>query len=335
MSYSGGFGPNRYSVAPMVDVSNSVFRRIMRLFSARAMLYTPMIASQAIARGKLYLLEHDESELPCTLQLGGCDEASLREAAAQAEKAGFTQVNLNAGCPSDRVSCGSFGAVLMKDPQRLAELWAAMQGATALEVSVKTRIGIDDQDSPEYTAGLVGGLHKAGCRHVILHARKAWLQGLSPRQNRSVPPLNYGRVYGIKEMFPDLRVTVNGGIRTIKEILGHLTMVDGVMQGRAVIDDPYVLAFVDREVFGEQGEIPSREEILYRAIDLYESEYKGKLALHHFARHLLGLFSGCANARLYRRHLSENMNSPGADGRVMEDAYRAMGSVIEQTACTS
>lgn len=318
------FGANVYSVAPMVDVTNSVFRRLMRLYSKRSMLYTEMIAAEALVHEKYHLLEHAEYELPCTLQLGGSDASKLALASKVGQKFGYSAINLNAGCPSDKVQNGNFGAILMREPKKIAMLYQAMQDAVDIEVTVKTRIGVDDLDSFDFTVDLIGTIYNAGCRHIIVHARKAWLNGLSPKENRTVPPLDYKRVYAIKSMFPDLMITINGGILTIDEIKEQLTHVDGVMQGRAIIDNPYILCAIDCEIFGENSKIMSREEALYSAIELYEREFKGKVAFHHFAKHLLGLFAGCKNSKLYRRYLSNHMNELGADGKVLSEAYVSM-----------
>lgn len=321
---SGHYGADRLSVAPMADVTTSAFRQIMRLFTRRAMLYTPMIAAEALMRNVRHLLMHDPAELPCTLQVGGSDPHSLQAAARLAQQEGFSAINLNAGCPSDKVRCGGFGAVLMREPRRLAELYAALREGSSLEASVKTRIGIDECDSLEYTCELVGCLYEAGCRHVILHARRVWINGLSPRQNRRLPALDHGRVYAVKKHFPGLRLTLNGGVTTLDEAVSHLQQVDGVMLGRAVIDNPYVMAAVDQQIFGEAGSVPGRRELLEGCCELYESRLRGQLAFRHFAGHLLGLFSGCHHARAFRRYLSEHMCNPGADARVLLQAYAAM-----------
>ena len=317
-------GADRCSVAPMVDVTTPVFRRIMRLFTRRCMLYTPMTVAEAVLRHPERLFDDAEQELPCTLQVGGSDPRALQAAARTGERLGFSAVNLNAGCPSDRAGSGDFGAVLMRSPQRLAGLYAAMQEGTSVEVSVKTRIGVDELDSLEYACELVDALQQAGCRHIILHARRALLGGLSPRQNRQVPPLDYARVYAIRERFPGLRITINGGIASLEAARAQLRRVDGVMLGRAVIDNPYVLAAADQELFGDPRPVTGREELLAACGELYESRFRGRVAFHHFARCLLGLFHGCPQARSWRRCLSCAMTRPGADARVLTEAWQAM-----------
>ena len=317
-------GADRCSVAPMVDVTTPVFRRIMRLFTRRCMLYTPMIAAEAVQRHPERLFDDAERELPCTLQVGGSNPRLLQAAARTGERLGFSAVNLNAGCPSERVRSGDFGAVLMRSPRRLAALYAAMQEGTSVEVSVKTRIGVDELDSLEYACELVDALQQAGCRHVILHARRALLGGLSPRQNRQVPPLDYARVYAVRERFPGLRITINGGIGSLDGVRAQLQRVDGVMIGRAVIDNPYMMAAADQELFGDPRPVAGRGELLAACCDLYESRFRGRVPFHHFAHCLLGLFHGCPGARSWRHSLSCCMTRPGADARVLTQAWQAM-----------
>lgn len=324
MTNSNKINADRYSIAPMVDVTDSTFRQIARLFTKRAMLYTEMIAADAIVHEKYHLLAYDATELPVTLQLGGNDEKKLAYACKKAQQLGYSAINLNAGCPSDKVACGQFGAILMHDPKKIASLYQAMQESVDIPVSVKTRIGVDDKDSFDFTYELVNTIYNSGCRHIVLHARKAWLNGLSPKENRTIPPLDYERVYTLKNMFKDLNITINGGILTIDEIKTHLTQVDGVMQGRAIIDNIYILASIDKEIFLDKSEIKSREQLLYEAYELYQNKFKGKVAIHHFARHLFSLFAMQKNSKIFRRYLSNHMHELGADGSVLLDAYKAM-----------
>lgn len=312
---------DRFSAAPMVDVTTSLFRQLCRLMTKQAMLYTEMIAADAIVHGKLHLIDYDDVELPLTLQLGGNEPHKMAQAAREAEHLGYSAVNINAGCPSDKVQQGAFGAVLMKDLPLLTAIYQEMQSAVSIPVTVKTRIGVDDLDSFEFTFSLVSTLYEAGVRHLILHARKAWLNGLSPKENRTVPPLDYPRVYALKSMFPDLYLTINGGITTIEQCEEQLTHVDGVMLGRALIDDPYLLASVDSRIFGGREKVKSRAECFAAAVDLADKLCAKGIALHHFARHLLGFFAGIPGARAYRRYLSDNMTKLGADARVLEEAF--------------
>lgn len=315
----------RFAVAPMVDVTDSIFRRVARVMSKRCMLYTEMIAAEALVHDKLYLIKYQDEELPCCLQLGGSEPKKLAIATKRGVEAGYSSINLNAGCPSDKVQNGNFGAILMRTPEVIAECFRAMQDAAGdIPVSVKTRIGVDELDSEEFTFKLMDTIYQAGCRHIIIHARKAWLNGLSPKENRTVPPLDYERVYKIKQAYPDLAITINGGITTIEQCREQLTKVDGVMLGRAVIDTPYILAQVDHEIFGESAEPLSREEVLERMLTLAGKLQAEGRPLHLMMRHLLGLFSGCPNARLFRRYLSEHMTSKNATPHMLEQAYKVM-----------
>ncbi len=326
----------RFAVAPMVDVTDSVFRRMARLFSRRAMLYTEMIATEAVLHGRTNLLDFTPQEVPVCLQLGGCEPSKLYEAARIGTYRGYNALNLNAGCPSDKVQSGNFGAILMKTPPLIAQCYQAMQegvaaalgnvpDAPAVPVSVKTRIGVDDLDSEEFTFKLIDTIYQAGCRHVIIHARKAWLHGLSPKENRTVPPLDYGRVYAIKAAYPDLFVTINGGITTIDACTEQLSKVDGVMLGRAVVDNPFILTKVDREIFGDQDAPElTADDLIAPLCDLGAQLQEEGKAVHFLYRHVLGLFMGRSGARLYRRYLSEHMTKKGASAQVLQEAYNAM-----------
>ncbi|MCR5537004.1 MAG: tRNA dihydrouridine(20/20a) synthase DusA [Succinivibrio sp.] len=311
-----------FSIAPMVDVTTSAFRRLARVMTRQAMLYTEMIAAEALVHEKLELLAHHEDELPCTLQLGGNDPKKLAVAAAIGESMGFSAINLNAGCPSDKVQSGQFGAVMMKDPQLLSECLYAMQEAVTIPVSVKTRLGVDEFASEDFTRELIANISFSGCRHVVLHARHCWLKGLSPKENRSVPPLDYRRVYRLKQEFTDLYFTINGGIISLESCFEHLNNVDGVMLGRAIIDNPYLLASVDSMLFDDPAPPPSREEVFARIEDLAEQFLSEGHQLQHLAIHALNLFNSCPGSRRYRRYLSEHMTRPGAGVEVLEQAYQ-------------
>lgn len=315
----------RFSVAPMVDVTDSVFRRMARVMSKHCMLYTEMIAAEALVHEKYYLIDFKDEELPCCLQLGSADPKKLAVATKVGVDHGYTAINLNAGCPSDKVQSGNFGAILMKTPELIAQCYQAMaEAAGDVPVSVKTRIGVDELDSEEFTFKLMGTIYEAGCRHIIIHARKAWLNGLSPKENRTIPPLDYERVYKIKAAFPELKVTINGGITTMEQCQEQLTRVDGVMLGRAIIDNPYLLATVDRDLFASTAPVLTREQVLDAMVELgAQLQSEGK-ALHFLCRHLLGLFNGCANSRLYRRYLSEHMTQKDVRPEILLKAYQAM-----------
>ncbi len=312
----------------MIDVTTSVFRQMARVLSTRALLYTEMVAAEAVVRGKNYLIDFKEEELPLVLQLGGNNETALAKAAKIGQKRGFSAINLNAGCPSDKVRQGSFGVILLHDLNKLSSLVSALQDAVTIPVSVKTRIGVDDKDSFDFTVDLVGRICQTGCNEIILHARKAWLKGLSPKENRTIPPLDYDRVYALKKMFPKLNITINGGINTITECTEHLKKVDGVMLGRAVINDPYLLALVDTEIYGTCSRVKSRVEFLDDFAKLALTLQKEGVALHHLYRHLLGFFSSIKGARFFRRYLSEHMTDPTAGPELLYEAAR----MIDKTA---
>ena len=315
----------RFSVAPMVDVTDSVFRRMARVMSKHCMLYTEMIAAEALVHEKYYLIDFKDEELPCCLQLGSADPKKLAVATKVGVEHGYSAINLNAGCPSDKVQSGNFGAILMKTPELIAQCYQAMaEAAGDVPVSVKTRIGVDELDSEEFTFKLMGTIYEAGCRHIIIHARKAWLNGLSPKENRTIPPLDYERVYKIKAAFPELKVTINGGITTMEQCQEQLTRVDGVMLGRAIIDNPYLLATVDQELFAAKAPVLTREEVLGAMVELGAKLQSEGKALHFLCRHLLGLFNGCANSRLYRRYLSEHMTQKDVRPDILLKAHQAM-----------
>ncbi len=311
----------RFSVAPMMDCTDRFARYFLRLLSRRALLYTEMVPAAAIVHGKsAQFLPFDDSEHPIAVQFGGSEPRDLARCAREAERYGYDEVNLNVGCPSDRVQAGRFGACLMAEPDRVADCVAAMRDAGALPVTVKTRIGIDHQDSYEALTGFVARVAEAGCRSFTIHARKAWLQGLSPKQNREIPPLDYPRVYRLKRDFPDLEIIINGGIDSLEDCGEHLRQVDGVMLGRAAYHSPYLLAEVDRLVFGDMQPSPSRHAVLRRYLPFVERQLIAGVALPAMSRHLLGLFQGVPGARRFRRHISEHAHRPGAGPEVLEQA---------------
>jgi tRNA-dihydrouridine synthase A len=312
---------HRLSVAPMLDWTNRDFRYFLRLISKHCLLYTEMVTTGALIHGdRDRFLAHDSRESLLALQLGGSDPKALAQCARLGQDAGYSEINLNVGCPSDRVQSGRFGACLMAEPQLVAECVAAMKSEVNIPITVKTRLGIDELDSYEFLCELINSLIEAKCDAVVLHARKAWLQGLSPKENRDVPPLDYQRVYQIKQDFPDLHIDINGGIHTLNEAQQHLNHVDGVMMGRAIYHDPYLLAEADSLLFRDEYVIPSRYQIMEQMLPYIEKRMSEGRPLKSITRHLLGLFQGQVGAKVWRRHLSENAHLKGAGLEVIEEA---------------
>ena len=308
----------RLSVAPMMDWTDRHCRYFLRLIAGRVLLYTEMVTTGAILRGpRARVLRFDPAERPLALQLGGADPDELARAAEHGEAYGYDEINLNVGCPSDRVQSARFGACLMAEPRLVADCLRAMQAAAGVPVTVKTRIGIDDRDSYEFLRSFVATVADAGCGTVIIHARKAWLTGLSPKENREIPPLRYELVHRIKADFPTLQVIVNGGIRTLAQAKEQLAQVDGVMLGRQAYQDPYCLAEWQQELLGTEGPIPSRNEIVERVIAYAERELAEGTPLKAMTRHMLGLFQGLPGARAWRRELSETAHRAGAGSEVI------------------
>ena len=296
----------RLSVAPMMDCTDRHFRYLVRLVTRRTLLYTEMVTSAALVHGRRdHLLDFAEEEHPIALQLGGSDPGELARCARFAAERGFDEINLNVGCPSDRVRSGRFGACLMAEPQVVAQCVEAMHAAGGLPVTVKTRIGIDDRDRYEDLVEFVEAIAAAGCRTVIIHARKAWLTGLSPKENREIPPLRYDVVYRLKEDFDALEVIVNGGITSLDEAVSHNERVDGAMMGREAYRNPFVLAEADRRVFGVGATArPNRVDVARSMLAYARCEMERGTRLHHVTRHMLGLFYATNGARRWRRHLS-------------------------------
>ncbi|MFU8784297.1 tRNA dihydrouridine(20/20a) synthase DusA [Aliidiomarina sp.] len=293
------------SVAPMLDWTDRHCRFFHRQISEHALLYTEMVTTGAILFGKQDFLAFNDAEHPVALQLGGSDPQALAKCAKLAAERGYDEINLNVGCPSDRVQNGSFGACLMAEPSLVTDCVKAMQDAAPeVPVTVKTRLGIDEQDSYEFLQALLTPLAEAECPRVILHARKAWLQGLSPKENREIPPLDYQRVYQAKRDYPTLEIHVNGGVNNLQEAQQHLQYVDGVMIGRAAYSNPWLLAEVD-ELLGVQHRAPSKEEVLAQMHTYIEEHIRAGGRFWHVARHMLGLYQNCPGARQWRRTLSE------------------------------
>jgi tRNA-dihydrouridine synthase A len=293
----------RLSVAPMMAYTDRHLRYLLRLLAPHARLYTEMVTARALLRGDAKrLLEFDEAEHPVALQLGGSDLGELAAAARLGAAAGYDEINLNVGCPSDRVQAGCFGAALMLERARVAECVRAMRAAVAVPVTVKTRLGVDEHDSYEFVRDFVGEVAAAGCTTFIVHARKAWLSGLSPKQNREIPPLDYPRVYRLKRELPSLRIVINGGFVTLEDSLAQLEHVDGVMVGRAAYQDSWLLARLDERLFGGP---PASETVVLEAFERYAArELANGTPLRAITRHLLGMRSGRAGGRRWRRDLA-------------------------------
>ncbi|MDE0696912.1 MAG: tRNA dihydrouridine(20/20a) synthase DusA [Boseongicola sp.] len=318
---------SRLSIAPMMDWTDRHCRYLHRLMSRHVRLYTEMVASAALVRGNArHLIAFDDSEHPLALQLGGSDPSELADAARIAATEGFDEVNLNVGCPSDRVQSGTFGAVLMKNPDLVAECLAAMRSAVTVPVTVKCRIGVDDQDPAVVLPDFLRHVRDAGVTTVAIHARKAWLQGLSPKQNREVPPLDHDLVCAMKDRFPDLRIILNGGIASLDQAHALLGRgVDGIMVGRAAYQSPWrILGMADREIFGKNPPFSSPAEVV-RAMCPYIERHLGDGGrLHAVTRHMLGLFAGRTGARRWRRTLSERVRDDGAGVGVVVEALEAV-----------
>ena len=305
----------------MMEWTDRHCRYFLRLISKHALLYTEMVTADAVLRGdRNRLLQFHVDEHPVALQVGGSDATSLADAARIGAEFGYDELILNVGCPSDRVQAGRFGACLMGEPELVADLIAAMGEGAKVPVTVKCRIGIDDQDAEESLDRFIDAVAQGGCRTFILHARKAWLQGLSPKENRDIPPIDYDRVYRMKTRRPDLTIIVNGGIGSFSEAEEHLTHVDGVMLGRAAYQDPYILAEVDQRLFGEGEPAPSRLDVLDSFMLYVEAELARGVRLNQMTRHILGLFHGQPRARAFRRVLAENAHLDGAGPDVLKAA---------------
>jgi len=295
---------HKFSVAPMMDRTDRHCRYFHRLLTKRSLLYTEMLHANAVLKGDTEkLLNHHPDEHPLVLQLGGSDPSALAEASSISEKFGYSEVNLNVGCPSSKVQKGRFGAVLMKEPKLVAKCISQMKEATTLPVTVKCRIGVDDMDQNIHLDNFINEVSSAGCNTFIIHARKAWLKGLSPKDNREIPPLNYERVYKLKNTFPDLKFIINGGIKSLHESSIHLQHVDGVMIGREAYENPLLLAEVDSVIFLDKKVSTSRSDILKSLIPYIGEELERGTKISHITRHLMGLFRGFDGAKNMRKYL--------------------------------
>lgn len=313
----------RFSVAPMMDWTDRHCRVFHRLLTRRARLYTEMLTTSAIIHGdRQRLLGFDASEHPVALQLGGSNPRDLAEAARIGEGFGYDEINMNVGCPSDRVKGGNFGACLMAEPQLVAECVAAMKQAVRIPVTVKCRIGIDDQDPEVALDTLSRAVIAAGADALVVHARKAWLDGLSPKENRDIPPLDYDRVYRLKTALPNVPVIINGGIATIAAAKQHLDHVDGAMLGRAAYQEPWRLLSVDPELFGDAAPHATMHDAIEALMPYIESELAAGMRLHSVTRHLVGAFHGVPGARAFRRYLAEVCTKPGAGTASLREALK-------------
>ena len=330
---------HKLSCAPMLDWTDRHCRYFYRLMSEHTVLYTEMVTTGAILHGKGDYLSYNTAEHPLVLQLGGSDVKDMTECAKIAEQYGYDEININVGCPSDRVQNGRFGACLMAEPKLVADCVNEMQAVIKIPVTVKSRIGIDDLDSYGFLYTFIEQVAQAGCEHFIIHARKAWLTGLSPKQNRDIPPLDYGRVYQIKQDFPALKISINGGIKTFEEANNHLQHIDGVMIGREIYNSPYMLAEADQQIYGVKKDVISRLEVINSMadyVDAYVSSTLEQGNAHqnprawHVLRHMLGLCNGLAGARQFRRYLSESARQNGADGNTLKQAFAKVTALNEQ-----
>ena len=311
----------RVCVAPMMDWTDRHDRYFLRLLTGRTRLYTEMVTSAALLHGDTArLLRFDPREHPVALQLGGAEPADMAEAARRGAEAGFDEINMNVGCPSDRVQRGRFGACLMREPPTVAACVAAMRGAVDLPVTVKTRIGVDELDDYDHLCRFVEAVGMAGCGVLIVHARKAWLKGLSPKENREIPPLRYDVVYRLKQDYPQLPIVINGGITDLQAAEDHLKHVDGVMLGRAAYQNPYLLAGVDQRFFDPAAPVPDRQTVVDGMRRYAAKQVADGVPLPAITRHILGLYQSCPGARSWRRHLTEAARRPGAGAEVIDEA---------------
>jgi tRNA-dihydrouridine synthase A len=326
----------RFSIAPMMEWTDRHCRFFHRLLTRRALLYTEMITTGAVLHGdRARLLAFDRAEHPVALQLGGSDPRQLAQCARIAADLGYDEVNLNVGCPSDRVQEGRFGACLMAEPALVGDCVAAMTGSVKIPITVKCRIGIDEQDPEEALETLSNAVEQAGVAALIVHARKAWLAGLSPRENRDVPPLDYARVYRLKAAHPGLAVVINGGVVDLDQVRTHLAHLDGVMMGRAAYQEPWRLLEVDLLLFGEPARFASPREAAEALIPYLERELARGTRLHAITRHVLGLFRGVPGARAFRRHLATEGVKPGADAHTFRAALALVVDLDGRTVHTA
>ncbi len=318
----------RFTLAPMMEWSTSDCRTFWRMLSKKAVFYSEMVTTGALLHGdRKRFLDYNACEHPLALQLGGSNPDDLAKCAIIAEDWGYDEVNLNCGCPSDRVQNGMIGACLMAEPELVAECIAAMRNAVTIPVTVKHRIGIDDMEDYTGLENFVRTIAATGCDTFIVHARKAWLKGLSPKENREIPPLQYDKVYQLKQDFPHLNIVINGGITTLEQSKNLLQEVDGVMIGREAYSNPYLLASVDQEIYGCTTPVISREQVMEQFREYRIEQLQSGARLNHLTRHILGLYQGLPGARQFRRIISEQAHKPGAGIEVLECALAAVNEV--------
>ncbi|MEO3877049.1 tRNA dihydrouridine(20/20a) synthase DusA [Rheinheimera fenheensis] len=322
---------HQFSVAPMLDWTDKHCRYFHRLLSRHAVLYTEMVTTGAIIHGSGDYLAFNEQEHPVVLQLGGSEPADMAHCARLAEQRGYDAVNINVGCPSDRVQNGMFGACLMAQPARVADCVKAMQDAVSIPVTVKTRIGIDDSDDYQFLQDFISEVADAGCEQFIIHARKAWLKGLSPKENREIPPLNYPRVQQLKREFPQLNISVNGGIKTLQQAKEQLQYLDGVMVGREAYTNPLLLSEVDSLIYGDATLTLTPEQVVLQMLPYIEQQMQQGARFWHIARHMLGLFQGRPGARQWRRLLSEQGHFADAKPELLLQALAKLKPVADLT----
>ncbi|MEM9103784.1 MAG: tRNA dihydrouridine(20/20a) synthase DusA [Pseudomonadota bacterium] len=317
-------------IAPMMEWTDRHYRYLVRLMTKHTRLYTEMITSGALIHGdRERFLKFDHSEHPIALQIGGSDADEMRQSAIWGAKAGYDEININVGCPSDRVQSGGFGVYLMREPDQVAKCVKAMQQEVDIPVTVKCRIGMDHDDSYEFLTQFIEPVTSAGCNTFIIHARKAWLTGLSPKQNREVPELDYQRVYQLKQDYPDLNIIINGGIESVDEVKTHLEHVDGVMIGRQAYKHPYFLLNVDKLIYQDDSDEVSLQEVVTQYADYVEANLRDGVHLKSMTKHILNLYQGVPGAKHWRRHLSEHAHQ---DGRGVELIYEAHEKMKEQSA---
>lgn len=306
---------HKFSIAPMLDWTDRHCRYFHRKLTRHAVLYTEMVTTGALIFGQGDYLEFNQEEHPVVVQLGGSDPDAMVKSALMCQQRGYDAININVGCPSDRVQNGMFGACLMAKPQLVAECVDRMRQVVDIPITVKSRIGIDELDSYQFLLDFVGPIAEQGCEHFIIHARKAWLSGLSPKENREIPPLDYPRVYQLKRDFPKLQISLNGGVKTVADCLEHLKHVDGVMVGREAYTNPLLLNQVDAAIYGDQRLLLTPHQVVRDMLPYIEQQMSEGARFWHIARHMLGIFQGVVGARQWRRHLSElgHLSSSGPE----------------------